>query len=155
MISARVDVELERPLAEVFESLVNFADYPRWNPFVVKVEGADRAVVGAQVTFHVRWPDGGSATSGELVTRVNPPSEQALTADVVWRFTGLLPALGLVRAERVQHLTRLSPTRTRYESEEIFHGLLTRFIPLAKVQAGFEAQARAMGRLQKTKPAPR
>jgi len=144
MISARVDVELERPLAEVFESLVNFADYPRWNPFVVKVEGADRAVLGAQLKFHVRWPGGGSATSGEVVTRVNPPSADGNTAEVVWRFTGLLPALGLVRAERVQRLTRVSPTRTRYESEEVFHGLLTAFIPLAKVQAGFEAQARAM-----------
>jgi hypothetical protein len=138
---ARVEVELERPIAEVFEKLVSFAEYPRWNPFVVKVDGAARAEVGAEVRFQVRWPGGGAATSGEVVTRVVPPGE---TAEVVWRFTGVLARFNLVRADRVQRLTRLSESRTRYESEEVFGGLLARFVPLARVQAGFEAQAAAM-----------
>jgi hypothetical protein len=146
VISARVDVVLEKSLEEVFEVVVNFADYPRWNPFVVKVEGATRAELGATMKFFVRWPTGGSATSGEVVTRLVPPSS-ADTAEVVWRFTGPLASLGLVKADRLQRMTRLSPTRTRYESEEVFTGLLARFIPLANVQAGFEAQARAMATL--------
>ncbi len=142
-ISARIDVELERPLDEVFEQLADFSNYGRWNPFVVKVAGAARAEVGARVRFDVRWPDGGRASSGEVVTRVE---RTATSAELVWRFTGALPEFGLVRAERVQRLTKLGDTRTRYESTEMFDGLLARFIPLARVQAGFAAQARAMAK---------
>jgi hypothetical protein len=138
---ARIDVELDRPLDELFEQLANFADYPRWNPFVVKVDGAARAEVGARVRFDVRWPTGGGASSAELVTKVERTDASAV---LVWRYLGVLPTLNLVRAERVQRLTKLGESRTRYQSEEVFHGLLTRFLPLAQVQAGFEAQARAM-----------
>lgn len=138
---ARIDVELDRPLDELFEQLANFADYPRWNPFVVKVDGAARAEVGARVRFDVRWPQGGGASSAELVTKVERTDASAV---LVWRYLGVLPTLNLVRAERVQRLTKLGESRTRYQSEEVFHGLLTRFLPLAQVQAGFEAQARAM-----------
>jgi len=39
------------------------------------------------------------------------------------------------RSERVQRLTRISPTRTRYFTEEIFHGLLARFVPVVRTFA--------------------
>ena len=139
--TARVELELEKPLDEVFEQLLSFERYGEWNPFVVKVDGAPRAVEGARVVFHVRWPGGGEEKSDELVTRVQKGAD---SAEVAWRFQGLLSKFGLVRSERVQRLTRLSPTRTRYFTEEIFYGLLARFVPLAKVQAGFEAQIAAM-----------
>lgn len=143
--TARVETELELTLDEAFERLVDFSGYPGWNPFVVKVEGAPRAIEGARVRFTVRWPDGGGAHSGEVVTRVVGPSDSG-TAEVAWRFTGPLAALGLVRAERIQVLTRISPSRTRYLSEERFFGLLAGLVPLARVQAGFEAQAAALAR---------
>jgi hypothetical protein len=140
--TARVSVELERPMDQVVEQLLHLAAYPRWNPFVVRVEGAARAEPGQQLRFDVRWPQGGGARPSIEVARVALGPN---AAEVAWRFTGPLAALNLVRAERVQRVTRLTTTRSRYESEEVFHGLFARLVPLAKVQAGVEAQVRAMG----------
>ena len=51
---------------------------------------------------------------------------------------------GLVRAERLQELEALGPASTRYATSEFFTGALAAFIPLAKVQEGFERQTAAL-----------
>jgi hypothetical protein len=122
----------------VLTALDRYAD---WNPFIVRVDGAALPLVGRRLVLHVRWHDGGGVTAQERVTRVEPPGASAVLA---WRFTGVLPALGLVCAERLQTLTRLDEGHTRYESVEVFHGLLARLVPLKRVQRGFERQAEAM-----------
>jgi hypothetical protein len=136
---ARVSIELDQPAAKVFEQVLALAAYPSWNPFVVKVDGAATATLGAQLRFDVRWPGGGGARPSLVVTRLEPAQRE-----VAWAFTGALSTLNLVRAERVQRVVELSPTRCRYESEETFTGVLVAFVPLSKVQAGVDAQARAM-----------
>jgi hypothetical protein len=138
---ARTSRELPAGIGRVWQVLTALDRYADWNPFIVRVDGGAAPVVGQRLVLHVRWPDGGGATSGELVTRVDPPG---MSAALAWRFTGLLPALGLVRAERLQTLTRLDDARTRYDSVEVFHGLLAPLVPLAKVQRGFERQADAL-----------
>jgi hypothetical protein len=143
VLTVRVQGEIERSLEQVFEQLVQFSDYPAWNPFIVRVDGAARAEAGARVRFTVRWVTGGSTRTFEEVTRVRPP-DASNTAEVAWRFNGTLATLGLLNAERVQTLTGLTASRTRYFSEERFGGPLAPFVPYARVQAGFEAQARAM-----------
>ncbi len=140
---ARASLEIPASIDRVWKVLTALDRYGEWNPFIVKVDGAATPALGARLVLHVKWHDGGGAASGELVTRVEPPGSSAALA---WRFTGLLPTFGLVRAERVQTLTRLDDGRTRYESVETFHGLLASFVPLAKVQRGFERQAEALGR---------
>ncbi len=139
--TASVAVDFERPMEEVVEQVLHLANYPRWNPFVVRVDGAARAEPGQRLRFEVRWTTGGGARPTIDVRRVTVGSH---AAEVVWGFGGPLAALNLVRAERVQRVIKLSATRSRYESEEVFRGLLARFVPLAKVQAGVEAQVAAM-----------
>jgi hypothetical protein len=143
---ARISVELDQPAAQVFEQVIDLARYSAWNPFVVKVEGAAKATLGAQLTFDVRWPGGGGSRPNLVVTRFDDAKRE-----VAWAFTGALASMNLVRAERVQRVVELSPTRCRYESEETFTGALVAFVPLSKVQAGIEAQARAMSGLQPEK----
>lgn len=141
---ARADIEIPASIERVWQVLTALDRYPDWNPFIVKVDGGATPMLGGRLVLHVKWHDGGGAASGELVTRVEPPGTSAALA---WRFTGVLPTLGLVRAERLQTLTRLSDNRTRYESIETFHGLLANFVPLVKVQRGFDRQAEALARV--------
>lgn len=138
---ARASIEVPASIERVWQVLTALDRYGEWNPFIVKVDGGATPVLGGRLVLHVKWHDGGGAASGELVTRVEPPGAVAALA---WRFTGVLPTLGLVRAERLQTLTRLDDARTRYESVEVFHGLLAGFVPLHKVQRGFERQAEAL-----------
>lgn len=136
--NARAVIDIDAPIERVWQVLSRLSEYPTWNPFVVKVDGADTAELGKQLVLHVVWSNGRRMTTGELVTRVEPH------AALAWRFTGVLPSLNLVRAERVQSLTALTATTTRYESVESFSGLLARFVPLAGVVDGFERMAKAL-----------
>lgn len=138
---ARASLEIPASIDRVWQVLTALERYAEWNPFIVRVDGGATPVLGGRLVLHVKWEQGGGASSGEVVTRVEPPGTSAALA---WRFTGVLPTLGLVRAERLQTLTRLDDRLTRYESVEIFHGLLASFVPLEKVQRGFERQAEAL-----------
>ena len=56
--TAKVSVELERPMNEVVDQLLHLAAYPRWNPFVVRVEGAAtaKAVSNMAKKLHIDMP---------------------------------------------------------------------------------------------------
>ncbi len=136
--SARAVIDIDAPVERVWQVLSTLSAYPEWNPFVVKVDGAAKAELGKQLVLHVVWSNGRRVSTGELVTRVEP------NAALAWRFTGVLPSLNLVRAERLQTLTALGAGATRYESVESFSGLLARFVPLAGVVEGFGRMARAL-----------
>jgi hypothetical protein len=139
--TARAQLDIDAPIERVWDVLVSLERYPEWNPFVVKVDGAARAGLQQHLTLHVVFSGGLRVRSGEFVTRVDPPGDVATLA---WRFTGLLPTLGLVRAERVQTLSRGPGGRTRYESVEAFDGLLRHFVPVGRVVDGFERMAQAL-----------
>ncbi|MGV3621446.1 MAG: SRPBCC domain-containing protein [Archangium sp.] len=139
--SARATIDIAAPIEKVWNTLVALDNYPAWNPFVVKIDGAARPTLGNRLVLHVKWPDGSGMKIGQLVTRVDPPGDTALLA---WRFQGVMPTLNLVRAERQQTLTKLGPNSTRYESVETFTGLLARFVPLARVITRFEDNAKAL-----------
>ena len=133
---------VQAPLERVFELLVDFSAYGRWNPFVVEVTGASRAAEGVQMRFRLLWREGRYIQSDERVTRVHPPAGGA--ALVAWRYDSPLARWGLLSSERVQTLTRRPDGHTAYTTEEIFHGPAAALVPVRWVQAGFEAQARAM-----------
>lgn len=139
--TAKISVVLDAPIGRVWEVLTALDRYADWNPFIVRIDGAARPKVGDALVLHVQWHDGGGVASGELVTHADPPGDTALLA---WRYTGILPALNCVRAERQQRLTSLPNGTTRYESEEGFDGWLSMFVPLTRVQRGFEQQAEAL-----------
>ncbi|WP_084047645.1 SRPBCC domain-containing protein [Deinococcus hopiensis] len=140
--AARAEITVQAPLERVFELLVDFGAYGRWNPFVVDVTGASRAAEGVQMRFRLLWREGRYIHSDERVTRVQPPADGA--ALVAWRYESALARWGLLRSERVQTLRRLPNGHTAYTTEEVFHGPAAAFVPVHWVQAGFEAQARAM-----------
>ncbi|NUP09035.1 MAG: SRPBCC domain-containing protein [Polyangiaceae bacterium] len=148
-MSAHYEVVIEAPIEDVWDTLVDLSRYPDWNPFVVRVEApSSHARVGDSMTFTVRWGTGGGATSVEVTTEMTPPAGRTTgerrRAKWVYAFRGPLNRFNLVRGSRVQELEERSGGATLYKTHESFGGLLARFVPLAKVQDGFERQAKAL-----------
>lgn len=152
---AEVERAIDAPIARVWSALVDVRAYREWNPFIVDVDAPARPLtVGDDITLHVRWADGGGVRSPEHVVRLEPPEEVdgVWRATLAYRFSGWIPRLGLVRATRVQTLTQTPPGPTVYHSEERFHGLAARWVPLGRVRDGFERQADAMKRRAEGEP---
>jgi uncharacterized protein YndB with AHSA1/START domain len=139
MLAAEADIEIAAPIDKVWRVMLATERYGEWNPFIVRVEGA--ATMGGRLRLHVRWHSGGGARSDEIVTQLDPPADGRAT--LAYRFTGLLASIGAVGATRVQSL-RSDGTGTRYQTREEFRGWLSWALPLAKVQAGFDAHAKAL-----------
>lgn len=147
-ISAQVQIDIEAPAQVVWAAMVDFERYGEWNPFIVHVEtdrlSSPAPEIGDPLVLHVEWVGGeGSQRSGERITAFSPPTETQ-GGELSYRFTGPMHALGLVRAKRVQRVQVLEDGGCRYSSVEVFRGLLTSALPLAQVQAGFEAHAEAL-----------
>jgi hypothetical protein len=142
-VFAEAAVEIDAPPEHVWAVMTEFSRYHEWNPFIVRVDQAGPLALGAEMRLHVRWHDGGGASSGERITELVPPAGDE-PGVLAYGFTGALPAMGLVRALRIQRVEPLVAGRTRYFTREEFTGLLIRFLPLAKVQDGFERHARAL-----------
>lgn len=128
--------------------MLDAANYPKWNPFVVNVKAKGHlAVPGNKMTLFVKWNDGKQDSSDEVITDTRAPytdTDGIKKAYWSYRFDGRLNALGLVRAIRYQWLQQNPDGTTTYRTREEFNGLLKQFVPLAKVQNGFERQAAAL-----------
>lgn len=141
------------PIDKVWPLLADFDTYPQWNPFVIKAirkrEGLP-PVLGEDVGLDVRWtdPKGGEHQTTGKITRIQEPVALAtnggrLFAAVEYRYNGGMYPVRAVYATRVHHLYELPDGTCRYETRETFRGWLSMFVPLKRVQHGFDAQTAA------------
>lgn len=147
MIRAESSITIDAPIERVWAAMVDAPGYGAWNPFIVRVDAPRPTLaVGDDIVLHVRWEDGGAFASPERVVQVDAPAAQGdvTRAALAYRFTGWIARLGLVRATRVQTLEQPPGGPTRYHTEETFRGALARFVPLARVRAGFARHAEAL-----------
>lgn len=108
-------VEIDAPREVVWESLVDLAQYPHWNPFTIKAEGS--LEVGNAIDLHVRMPKRGDRIQTEIVEEIDAP--RCLS----WGMTlGVSP---LLSALREQKLDSLSKDRCSYSTSDRFSGLLS------------------------------
>ena len=133
-----VQVEIDAPAAFVWEVLVDYAGYPRWNPYTVAVRTT--LEVGDPIDLTLPRPDGGDGTfvSREYIRVVVPP--RLLRYDTGDTFPGLT-------GTRDQWITELGPDRCRYHTLETFTGKYADAIMTTQgawVKAGFDAVAHAL-----------
>ncbi len=106
------EIEIDGCAHDVWEALADFAAYPRWNPFLLKVDGAPKA--GERVRFWFELPRGLRAPACATVLQAEREREL--------RWAGRLP--GLLRAEHYFVIEHIGPARVRFRHGEIFSALL-------------------------------
>lgn len=133
-----VEVEIDAPAAFVWDVLVDYASYPQWNPYTLKVDTTLH--VGDPIDLTLPRPDGGEGTfvSREYIRVVDPP--RLLRYDTGDTFPGL-------SGVRDQWITALGPNRCGYRTRETFTGKYADTVMASQgawVKAGFDAVAHAL-----------
>jgi hypothetical protein len=117
---ARAELELDKPIAEVFAKLIDYAGWPSWMPAGFQpVSGPQRALqAGDRIVVKIA-----PGLPGPLrILRVRSNEE------ISWR--GGIP--GVLVGVHSFFLEELSQARTRVRSEEPFSGVLTWLGPLSR-----------------------
>jgi len=107
----RIDASAQR----VWEILIDFARYPEWNHFLLKVKGA--SVVDSRIRFTFELPRGLRARACATVLKVIPEKELRWAGGV----------RGLFRAEHYFLIESADNGAIRFQHGEVFTGL---FAPL-------------------------
>jgi hypothetical protein len=133
--SVQTRIEINAPARAVREALFKFDDYPRWNPFIVKVDGVVEP--GKVVAVTVR-PVGKDEISGP--TTIVALSENRLE----WR--GSLAVPGLFRGDHEFIIEPLAGDRTLFCQNEKMAGLIIPFFDFKPERAGFVEMNEALKR---------
>ena len=129
------NVEIAAPPLRVWDVLTDFARFPEWNPFIVRIEG--RPEPGARLRVEIK-PPGRSAMAFS-------PTVLAARAGKELRWRGRLLLPGVFDGEHAFELAERGDTCIFRQSER-FTGLLVPLLggALAATGRGFEAMNAAL-----------
>ncbi|MGF1977312.1 MAG: SRPBCC family protein [Nostoc sp. CmiSLP01] len=131
------DIEIQAPVEEVWQQLTDLANYPKWNPFILRATG--NVETGARLNVFIQPPGSQGMTFKPIVLRAEQNKEFR------WLGKFLLPKL--LDAEHVFYLEQTGTNSAHLYHSEFFSGLL---VPLFKrslegnSRAGFEAMNQAL-----------
>jgi hypothetical protein len=134
------EVPVAVPVEQAWELLADLSRWSEWNPFVVRVVGARRPVLGAVVELDIRWGDGSRGRAREQVVELVDADGRL---GFRWAYRGVWARLGLVRGTRLVAVERVDERSCRYLSGERFEGLFTPLLPMAKIRDGFDRMGAA------------
>ncbi|HEV2777853.1 MAG TPA: SRPBCC domain-containing protein [Actinophytocola sp.] len=138
IVISSVPVEISAPAAFVWDVLVDYPNYPQWNPYTVAVHTT--LAVGDPVDLTLPNPDGSAGTfvNREYIRIVDPPHH--LRYDTGDELPGIF-------AVRDQWIEPLGPDRCRYRTTDTLSGKHARLVydtNGAWIKAGFDAVANAL-----------
>jgi hypothetical protein len=146
MLTLRTEIEIDAPVARVWAVLTDFAAFPRWNPFIRRVDG--RPAERTRLSVTMQPPGGRAMTFHPTVVRVD--DERHLS----WRGRTLIP--GVFDGHHYFELEPLGPERTRVVHGENFSGVLVPLLATTlrtttrrgfeRMNAALKARAEAFGR---------
>ena len=130
------NIEIGAPAERVWDTLMDFASFPEWNPFVTSIEG--EAVVDESLSVQLTLPSGKVMSFDPTVTAVEPN-----------RFFQWLGKVGIKGIFDGRHSFRINPTEhgCRFEHSERFTGLLSWMMGStmrSQTAEGFESMNRAL-----------
>ena len=131
------EVEINASAERVWHLLIDFAQFPQWNPFIQRVSGEPTAGARLDVTIQ---PSGTHATTiRPIVLKAEPNRE------LRWRGQWLTP--GLLDDEHIFTIEPLDADRVRFTQREIFTGLLASFHTRSRnsdTRRGFREMGKAL-----------
>jgi hypothetical protein len=110
-------VEINAPIAKVWEVATDFASYPKWNPFMVEMTGELK--LGNVCTVVVRAP---GRKDTQFPTKVMEMKEKQ---KLVFKGT---PKKGLISDDHFFNFEQIGPDRTKFSQNIVFKGVM---VPLA------------------------
>lgn len=133
-----VTVEIDAPATFVWQVLIDYPNYPQWNPYTLAVDTT--LAIDDPINLTLPRPDGreGTFVSREFIRAVEPP--RLLRYDTGDTFPGLLGV-------REQWITPLDDDRCSYRTFETFTGEYADAVMAAQgdwVKKGFDAVAYAL-----------
>ncbi len=117
-MQVRTEIEIEKPVAEVWRVLLDFRHYPDWNPFIVSIAGEPK--VGTHLDLTLSLPDSNrEKLLRSRVVQCEPEREL--------RWLGHSWMKGLLDGE---HFFRLEPSSagTRFVHGEDYSGILLKLM---------------------------
>jgi hypothetical protein len=138
-IRIQAQSDIDAPIEQVWSILLDLERYAEWNPFTPRIDAT--LVVGEPVVLHVAMKPGRK----RLVQREQCSANDPVGFELGWGMT--MGAPWLLRANRVQRLTRRPDGGTHYFTEDVFDGALVPLVMAlygADIQRGFEGVARAL-----------
>lgn len=131
--SVQTRVEINAPAKDVRAILYGFADYPKWNPFIVRVDGT--VAEGSHVFVTVK-PVGKPEISGKTVVTLVTDNHLS------WRGSLAIPGLFTGRHDFI--IEEVDPARTVFHNDERMSGMVIPFFDFKPTEAGFEAMNQAL-----------
>lgn len=129
-------VEIETPPENVWNHLINFEDYPNWNPFIRSVERDQKSENHLYVTIQV---------PGYKSMKLHPEIVTFLrNSELRWK--GKLFIKGIFDGEHYFIIENSGINRTRFIHGEVFSGLLPPLMKsmLTKTEEGFRQMNMAL-----------
>jgi hypothetical protein len=140
----QTQVEIRAPASAVREVLFDFEDYPKWNPFIIKVDGT--VAEGSDIYVTV-MPAGGP--------EINAPARVISVAPdhLAWKGSGLsqvgsgpvsVDIPGVLSARHDFIIEELGPGRTLFRNNDDFSGAAVASYNMKPIKAGLDAMNEAL-----------
>ncbi len=130
-------IEIDAPADRVWKTLMDFRNYPSWNPFIQYVRG--EAKPGDRIHTILALPDREPMVIHPEVLKVEPQQE--------FRWKGKLWFRGLFDGEHYFQVRPLGQDRALFIQGEIFSGILVPFLKKlldGATRAGFQSMNEAL-----------
>lgn len=130
MKNIRTEILINRDITNVWDVLMNFESYPKWNPFIRSISGEPKLGNRLIVTIN---PSGGKGMTFKPKILTFEPNKE-------FRWKGKLGINGIFDGEHYFILEYLDKNKTKFIHGEIFSGILVYFAGkmLDKTEKGFQ-----------------
>lgn len=136
MKNIQTEILINTDITKVWDVLMNFDSYPKWNPFITSISGEPK--LGNRLTVSINPPGGKGMTF--------KPTILSLESNKEFRWKGKLGINGIFDGEHYFILEFLENDKTKFIHGEKFSGLLVSLLGkmLDKTQKGFQLMNEAI-----------
>ena len=130
MKNIQTEILINTDITKVWDVLMNFDNYPKWNPFITSISGERK--LGSRLTVSINPPGGKGMTF--------KPNILTLEANKEFRWKGKLGINGIFDGEHYFILESVDKDITKFIHGEKFSGLLVPLVGkmLDKTKKGFQ-----------------
>ena len=129
MKNIQTEILINTDITKAWDVLMNFDNYPEWNPFITSISGEPK--LGSRLTVSIKPPGGKGMTF--------KPRVLAFETNKELRWLGHLLFTGFFDGEHKFELIDNGNGTTTFKQSEKFKGIFVGLLNLENTQKGFEA----------------